>query len=91
MKLAQVDDYDSMELAAHILGVTHQYENADDPLDFIDSELYEKFEITSDTFCEIIRHLLPLVTVAPSGLTGKLYRGFGGNGSWLVKEEIKGG
>jgi hypothetical protein len=79
------------ELAAHIMGVTEDYEESNTPSEFIENELYDKFEINLDQFKAVADKLLPLATTATSLLTGKTYRGFAdeSTGWWLVKKEVK--
>lgn len=42
-----------------------------------------------DDAIRLIVWLRGLATVSKSPLTGKVYRGFGANGMWLTKEEVK--
>lgn len=87
-KRAKLTYFNVEELAAHILGVTEQYEESDEPSYLIEDVLYEELGINFDTFHEIVSLLVPLITVAESPLTKKLYKGFGADGVWLVKEEV---
>jgi hypothetical protein len=76
------------ELAAHILGVTEEYEESNDPSEFIEDALYNEYEISFDVFNTIIEKLLPLIEVAKSPWTDEIYAGFADKESsvWLVKE-----
>ena len=54
----------------------------------IDNYLYDKFSIEFDGFGKIIRALLPLITVGESPLTKKVYKGFGKDNMFFIKQEV---
>lgn len=89
MKKSNVSVYDAEELAAHILGITEQYEESDDPSYFIEEKFLDAFDTPLSSFHEIVECLLPLVTVAQSELTKTVYRGFTDGQQWLVKEAVE--
>ena len=47
-----------------------------------------KFDVDFDQFAALMGAVLPLCAVAKSELTDTVYRGFGSDGLWLVKQEI---
>lgn len=63
--------HDVEELASHLLGLGDDYETDD-----VENGLYDKYEISFESFHAIIEKLLPLVDVGESPLTKKWYRGF---------------
>lgn len=89
MKRSAISTWDSEELAAHILGVTEEWEESSCPSSFIDKAFFEKFDVDFYSFHTILQYLLPLVAREKSYLTEKQYRGFTDGERWLVKEEIK--
>ena len=62
-------------------------DNLDDSVD-IEDHLAEKYGLGLDEFCTIINKLLPLVIVGKSPLTGQIFRGFGKDGVFFLKEPI---
>ena len=89
MKRSVISTWDSEELAAHILGVTEEYEESSCPSSLIDKVFFEKFDVDFYSFHKILQYLLPLVSTGKSYLTETQYRGFTDGERWLVKEEIK--
>ena len=63
--------------------------NLDDEIDIVDfiGEKYED-EVTWNCYCKIISNLLPLIVIGESPLTKKIYRGFGKDGVFFIKQEI---
>ena len=63
--------------------------NLDDEIDIVDfiGEKYED-EVTWNCYCKIISYLLPLIVIGESPLTKKIYRGFGKDGVFFIKQEI---
>jgi hypothetical protein len=86
VRKSKVSEYDCEELAAAICGVTDGYESADDTLEFAETAMYEKFDISLESFHKIVEHLLPLIVVG-KGMVNT-YRGFAVDGCFVVKEEI---
>jgi len=62
----------------------------DDEIDVLDylEEKYEN-EVSWECFVKIINDLTPLIVIGKSPLTEKAYRGFGKNGMFFLKQEIK--
>lgn len=60
----------------------------DDDVDIVDF-IQEKYndEITWDAFYYVIRDLLPFVVIGQSPLTKEIYRGFGKDGVFFVKQK----
>ena len=50
--------------------------------------LYNECGLTLDQFDSIIEKLLPFCEHAESELTGTVFRGFGKDGLWLIKQEV---
>lgn len=74
--------YDVEELAAHILGLGEDYE-----YDTIEELLFEKYEVSFESFHKIIETLIPLCEVAKSPITDVIFRGFADRekGFWLTR------
>jgi hypothetical protein len=51
--------------------------------------LYDKFEINIEQLELLIEELLPLCQIAKSDLTNAVYQGFGKDGMWIIKRELK--
>ena len=88
-------ELDSYEV--YILGLTILGENTEDEEKIDEDYFYDAFvsagiEIDFDSFKEIVCRLFPLIDVAKSPLTKKMYKGFSkgkeGFKEWLIKEEI---
>ena len=62
----------------------------DDEIDVCDylGEKYED-EVSWECFVKIVNDLIPFIVVGKSSLTKKAYRGFGKNGMFFLKQEIK--
>ena len=59
--------------------------NLDDDYD-VTLYVYEKFNVEWDSFCLIIKELMPLIEVFQSPLTGNIYKGFGKEGLFFIKQ-----
>jgi hypothetical protein len=85
--------WDTEELAAYLCGLDYEDDNIES--DDIENALYEKFEISFDSFHKLCEHLLPMVDVGVSPLTKERYKGFSridknGHGFWLLKVAVAG-
>lgn len=61
----------------------------DNLLDYeLEEIFYDKYLIDLDQAHDLIKDLLPLIDVAKSELTNKVYKGFGKDNLWLIKEEV---
>ena len=76
-----IDEFDIEELIRGIGGL-------DDEADVYDY-VYDNFSIVWDDFVKIINVLMPLIVVGESPLTKKVYRGFGKDGVFFIKQELK--
>ena len=76
-----VSEFDVEEL------VRGMFDLADDVdiVDFVQEQYND--EITWDAFNKVVNDLLPLVVIGESPLTKKVYRGFGKDGIFFVKQE----
>jgi hypothetical protein len=81
MSVIKVSEFDVEEL------VRGMFELSDDVdvVDFV-QEQYDD-EMTWDAFNKVVNDLLPLVVMGESPLTKKVYRGFGKDGLFFVKQE----
>lgn len=79
----KLSEFEVEELARHLF----QLEEEDD-LDAIDEALFDQWSIDFETFKAMLEHLVPLIEVGTSELTGNTYKGFAKDGLWLVKEEV---
>jgi len=81
-----MDELETLELAAHLLGLD---ENADDLDEQIEDKLHEKYEIDYHNFRVLCSELLPLCDVGQSPITKQMFRGFSireeKHGRWLAK------
>lgn len=85
-KVVKLNFGDVEELVCHIL----EYDHEETDCHFLDSELFDKWDIGIDTFKEILEKLLPLIDVGKSPLTLKRYKGFSDQkGNFFVKMEIE--
>ena len=71
------------ELAIHLCGL-----DEDDPDLNIEDAVYEKYGIDFDAFEKMAGDLLPLCVVGKAALSGKMYKGFGADGYFIVKREL---
>ena len=76
-----ITEFDVEELVRGMLDLS-------DEKDVMDA-FYEHYEddVTWECFCKIIQELVPLVVVGQSPLTKKIYKGFGLNGFFFIKQE----
>ena len=49
----------------------------------------EEYSMDWDNFCTLIRALMPFVVVGRSPITNKIYKGFGKNGVFFIKQEME--
>ena len=54
----------------------------------LDDILYNECDINLEQLELLIERLLPLCEHAKSDLTGTVYRGFGKDGIWLIRQEV---
>lgn len=88
--MSKIDYDDCLDLAKEVLGYTPEEGDAVSESD-IEQDLYDKYGFPSfEEFMDLVEKLLPLCDTARSELTGKRYRGFGKDGLFLVKMEVKG-
>lgn len=80
-----MDNYE--ELAMHLTGFDPVYDDFD--YDQVEELLYDKYSIDMEPFNKLVGELVNLINVGESPLTKKIYKGFGHDGFWLVKKEIK--
>jgi len=87
MKTIKLHPFEIEELACVITGLDYDEIDADN--EKIEQALMDEFEISFDSFFEIISRLLPLIQVANSGLTNTTFKGFADieNFRWLTKTE----
>ncbi len=92
IKRTELDSYE-----VYILGLTILGENTEDEEKVDADYFYDVFEsagieIDFCSFKEIVCRLFPLIDVAKSPLTKKMYKGFSkdkeGFKEWLIKEEV---
>lgn len=76
-----ISEFDIEEL---VRGIGSLNDEAD-----LDDYLYDKFSIDFEIFAQIIAVLMPLIVVGQSPLTEKTYSGFGKDGIFFIKQEIK--
>lgn len=64
--------------------------NLNDDIDVVDF-IQEKYndEITWDAFYYVVRDLLPFVVMGKSPLTKKIYRGFGKDNMFFIKQQVE--
>ena len=55
----------------------------------VEDYVLQKYDCSWEAFCHIVSDLLPLIVIGESPLTGKMYRGFGKEGLFFIKQEIK--
>lgn len=80
--MSRIDEFDLMELAAAILDVEDQGDDA------VFDGLREEFGIDLDQFGSLVGRLIDMIDVGQSPLTGKRYKGFGVCGMFYAKVEI---
>jgi len=60
----------------------------DDEVDVYDY-VYDEYEMDWENFCKLITNLMPLITVGQSPLTNKIYKGFGKDNMFFIKQEVE--
>lgn len=85
----RMNHYDADELALTVCGLIDSDEAQEDPTDVADRAVCDRYDCDMDTFTRIAQDLLPLATIAPGALSGKLYQGFAKDGCFIVKQEIE--
>ena len=92
IKRTELDSYEVYILGLTILGINTEDEEEIDEDYFYDAFVNAGIEIDFDSFKEIVCRLFPLIDVAKSPLTKKIYIGFSkdkeGFKEWLIKEEL---
>lgn len=86
--MKRIDDFETEELAAYLVGKHEQFEDGEIDSNDIEDLLFDKYGILLDGFQTLLSDLVPLITIAKSGITDKTYKGFAGESCWLVKREI---
>lgn len=91
IKRTELDSYEVYILGLTILGIDTEEEKVDADY-FYDVFESAGIEIDFCSFKEIVCRLFPLIDVAKSPLTKKMYKGFSkdkeGFKEWLIKEEV---
>lgn len=89
IETAETHIYAIEELACKITGLDYDAIDADTQV--IDDTLMQELGVDLQQFQEIVERLLPLVHIANSGMTEKVYKGFANHeqGLWLVKTQAK--
>ncbi len=82
----KIDWIDAEELAAKLCKLGENYDR-----DAVERALFDKYEISFDSFHTLISDLAPMCEVGQSPLSGKKYRGFADieNGCFLVRLEAE--
>ena len=92
IKRTELDSYEVYILGLTILGENTEDEEKIDEDYFYDAFVSADIEIDFGSFKEIVCRLFPLIDVAKSPLTNKIYKGFSkykeGFKEWLIKEEM---
>lgn len=77
-------NYDTYDLIAYLCQVPNDLDEKE-----LEALFYDKYDIDTYSFENLIRDLVPLCTIAKSDLTNVVYRGFGIDSLWLVRKEVK--
>ena len=77
-----ISEFDVEELVRGIGGL----DDEEDVYDYV----FETFDIEWDNFVRMIDILMPLIVVGQSPLTQKVYRGFGKDNMFFIKQEVEG-
>jgi len=80
----KIDYMDAQEIADSITGV----ENDDLDLDITEKAIYEKFDVTFESFHQIVEAIFEKIDFGLSPLTQEAYVGIAGDGMWHVKKEV---
>ena len=91
MKIPQrirVSHWDVEELMARMLGKLTEYEN--DEIEDLEGEFYEKFDIDSDQFQNVVEHLMPYTVLSKSELSDEIRIGFVDHEQsvYVIKEKV---
>ena len=79
--MRNISEFDVEELVRGM----HSLSDDVDVYDFV----YDEYGIDWDGFCKLISNLMPLVIMGQSPLTQKVYRGFGTNNMFFIKQEVE--
>ena len=80
-------DLEQFELAAMLVDLPESYLDEMD-YDKLDELLIDKYGSDYMSFGKIVTDLIPLITIAKSELTNKVYKGFALDGLWYGKKEV---
>jgi hypothetical protein len=80
----KIDFHDIEDLGRLICGI-----NEDDDSTDVDEALYEKFEISFDSFAKLIEKLIDYTPRAESTLSNKVFTGFVNGNHFVVKKEVE--
>lgn len=69
-------DWDIEELAGYAMGNTEEEVDAMINDSMVDELLYEKYEIDLETYCKIVKDLLPFTPKVQAGISKELYHAF---------------
>jgi hypothetical protein len=80
-----------LELALHIAGLDYEKDEYWKDESIIEDWLYQNFELSTESFDDLIDRLLPLIVVSTSNLTGTKYKGFADikNSLYLSKIQVE--
>jgi len=79
--MSNISEFDIEELVRGM----HALDDEVDVFDFV----YDEYEMDWENFCKLIGNLMPLITVGQSPLTQKVYKGFGDNNMFFIKQEVE--
>ena len=79
--MVSISEFDIEELVRGM----HDLSDDIDVLDYV----VEKYNMGWEDFCYLIGNLLPLSEYGQSPLTKKTYKGFGKDGVFFLKQEVK--
>ncbi len=80
----KLDFHDIEDLARLICGIDEDDENAD-----VDEALFEKFEVSFDSFAKLIEKLIDHTPEAAATLSNKIYTGFVNRDCFIIKKEVE--
>ena len=78
----KVNCYDVEDLAALVLGLEDGTE-----IETVEQVMWDKLEISMESFQKIVEVLMPFTIPSKSPLTGTIYHGFVSRGAYVVKAE----
>jgi len=76
-----ISEFDIEELVRGM----HALDDEVDVYDFV----HDEYEMDWENFCKLISDLMPLIIIGQSPLTQKVYRGFGTNNMFFIKQEVE--